>query len=139
MDIHNVAIVRATEAIPFDGVVRPVKDVTFIKKEMGSVFAREMFSLLRRKGLLNPIDWQADELERQAVDEKNKQIAAQYMTYTSLYNSMVLCYLNGLVPNDAFNTFSRKSCVIIDDLEEQMEREKKLKRLKKMEGKTNEK
>ena len=88
MDIHNVAIVRATEAIPFDGVVRPVKDVTFIKKEMGSVFAREMFSLLRRKGLLNPIDWQADELERQAVDEKNKQIAAQYMTYTSLYNSI---------------------------------------------------
>ena len=122
MDIHNVAIVRATDVIPFDGVVRPVKDVSFIKKEMGSVYAREMFSLLRRKGLLNPIDWQADESERQAVDETNKKIVAKYMPYTSLYNSMVLWSLNGLVPDDAFNRFSKKSCAIIDGLEEQMER-----------------
>lgn len=121
MDIHNIALVRATNVIPFDGVVRPVKDVQFIKKETGTVFSGEMFSLLRRKGLLNFMDWEAPEEERQLVEEKNKQIASQYMPYTSMYNSMVLWSLNGLVPDDAFNTFSKKSCAIIDGLEEQIE------------------
>ena len=121
MNIHNIAAVRATNAIPFDGVVRPVKDVPFIKKETGTPFAGEMFSLLRRKGLLEPIDWDATEVERQVAQEKNKQILAEYMPHTSIYNSMVLWSLNGLVPDDAFNTFSKKSCAIIEGLEEQME------------------
>ena len=120
MDIHNIALVRATNVIPFDGVVHPVKDVPFIKKETGTVFSGELFSLLRRKGVLNPIDWEAPEEERLLVEEKNKQIVAEYMPYTSMYNSMVLWSLNGLVPDDAFNAFSKKSCAIIDGLEEQM-------------------
>lgn len=120
MDIHNIALVRATNVIPFDGVVRPVKDVPFIKKETGTVFSGELFSLIRRKGVLNPIDWEAPEEERQLAEEKNKQILAEYMPYTSMYNSMVLWSLNGIVPDDAFNTFSKKDCGIIDGLEEQM-------------------
>lgn len=120
MDIHNIALVRATNVIPVDGVVRPVKDVPFIKKETGTVFSGELFSLLRRKGVLNPIDWEAPEQERQLAEEKNKQILAEYMPYTSMYNSMVLWSLNGIVPDDAFNAFSKKDCGIIDGLEEQM-------------------
>ena len=121
MDIHNIALVRATDVIPFDGVVYPVKDKQFIKKETGLGFAGEMRSLLKRKGILNPIDWQASDEERQATDEKNKQIASQYMPYTSMYNSMVLWSLNGLVPDDNATKFSQKSCAIIDGLEEQIE------------------
>ena len=120
MDIHNIAMVRATNAIPFDGKVHPVKDTNFIKKESGTVFSRELFSLLRRKGILHPIDWESSEKERLTVEQKNKQIASDYMPYTSMYNSMVLWSLNGLVPDDAFNAFSKKTCGIVDGLEEQM-------------------
>lgn len=122
MDIHNIALVRATNVIPFDGTVHPVKDTPFIKKESGSVFAREMFSLLRRKGALKPIDWESPESERQAVEDHNKEIAAEYMPYTSMYNSMVLFSLNGLVPDDNATKFSEKSCAIIDGLEEQIDK-----------------
>ena len=121
MDIHNIAVVRVTNAIPLDGVVRPVKDVPFIKKGAGPAFAGEMFSLLRRKGILKPIDMQANEQDRQAVEEENKQITSRYMPYTSIYNSMVLWSVNGIVPDDGLNKFSAKECYIIDGLEEQME------------------
>jgi len=121
MDIHNIAMVRATNAIPFDGKVHPVKDTTFIKKENSTPFQGEFFSLLRRKGVLHPIDWETPEEERITVEEKNKQIVAEYMPYTSMYNSMVLWSLNGLVPDDAFNKFSQKTCAIVDGLEEQVE------------------
>ena len=120
MDIKNIALVRATNVIPFDGKVHPLKDAPFLKKESGTVFSGELFSLLRRKGLLQPIDWESSEAERQDVAQKNKEIVAQYMPYTSMYNSMVLWSLNGLVPDDAFNEFSKKSCAIIDGLEEQV-------------------
>ena len=122
MDRHNIAIVRATNAVPFNGKVSSVKDVPFIKKEKGTAFAGEFFSLLRRKGLLNSIDWESPEEERNIVEQKNKEILDQYMPYTSVYNSMVLWSLNGLVPDDAYNKFSEKTCAIIDGLEEQMER-----------------
>ena len=121
MDIHNIALVRATDVIPFDGVVYPVKDKQFIKKETGLGFASEMRSLLRRKGILKPMNWEASDAERQAIDETNNKIAAQYMPYTSMYNSMVLWSLNGLVPDDNATKFSQKSCAIIDGLEEQIE------------------
>lgn len=121
MDAHNIAAVRATNAIPFDGKVYPVKDVPFIKKEKGTAFSGEMFSLLRRKGLLNEIDGNQPEEERIDLEEKNKSIVEHYMPYTSVYNSMVLWSLNCLVPDDAFNKFSEKSCAIIEGVEELME------------------
>lgn len=121
MNIRNIAAVRATNVIPFDGVVHPVKDEPFIKKENGTPFQGELFSLLRRKGILRPIDWESPEEERMAVEEKNKEIVLEYMPYTSMYNSMVLWSLNGLVPDDAFNKFSQKTCAIIEGVEELME------------------
>ena len=33
MDIKNIAIVRATNIIPFDGVVRPISEIPYLKKE----------------------------------------------------------------------------------------------------------
>ena len=43
------------------------------------------------------------------------------LPYNSDYNSMVLWSLNGLVPDDMNNTFSDKTCAIIDGLAEQIE------------------
>lgn len=38
MDINNIALVRATDVIPFDGVVRPVSEVPYLIKESGTEF-----------------------------------------------------------------------------------------------------
>ena len=45
MDIKNIAIVRATNVIPFDGVVRPISNVPYLRKEIGTKFYFAMNSL----------------------------------------------------------------------------------------------
>lgn len=32
MDISNIALVRATDVIPFDGIVKPISEVPYLKK-----------------------------------------------------------------------------------------------------------
>lgn len=104
MDIKNIALVRATNIIPFDGVVRSISEEKYLRKEKRTEFFEAMYDLLRRKGLL-----------------ESRETVEQYMPYSSDYNSMVLWSLNGLVPDDGNNTFSNKTCAIIEGLAEQIE------------------
>ena len=127
MDIKNIALVRATNVIPFDGVVRPVSEEPYLEPEKGSSLSFEINSLLRRQGKLNEIDWLRPEEERNEIQAQNNKILEQYMPYNSNYNSMVLWALNGMVPDDnskggtfGNNIFSNKDCAIIDGLEEQL-------------------
>jgi len=110
MNIKNIALVRATNAIPFDGIVHPISEVPYLCKPKDTEFAVAMKDLLRRKGILQKADI-----------AKLDEIINQYMPYNSGYNSMVLWSLNGLVPDDMNNTFSNKTCAIIEGLAEQME------------------
>lgn len=120
MDIKNIALVRATNVIPVDGIVRPVSEVPYLRKEDGTEFSFAMYDLLKKNGVLKEIDWtKPDEISE--IDRENNEILKQYMPYNSDYNSMVLWSLNGLVPDDMNNTFSNKTCAIIDGLEEQIE------------------
>jgi len=120
MNIKNIALVRATNVIPIDGVVRPISEVPYLHKEKGTEFSFAMYDLLKKKGLLKEIDWtKPDEISE--IDRENTKILSQYMPYNSDYNSMVLWSLNGLVPDDMNNTFSNKTCAIIDGLAEQIE------------------
>lgn len=120
MNIENIAIVRATNVIPFDGIVYPLSEVPYLRKEKGTRFAFAMYDLLQRQGRLLEIDWsKLDEMED--IDKENIRISLEYVPYTSDYNSMVLWSLNGLVPDDMNNTFSNKTCAIIDSLAEQIE------------------
>lgn len=128
MDIRNIAIVRATNVIPFDGIVRPVSEVPYLEAEKGSELSFAINSLLRRQGKIKEMDWLAPETERNEIQEQNNKILEQYMPYNSNYNSMVLWALNGIVPDDnskggtfGNNIFSNKDCAIIDGLEEQLE------------------
>ena len=57
MDIKNIALVRATNVIPVDGVVRPISAVPYLRKEKDTEFSTSMRDLLRRKGLLKEVDW----------------------------------------------------------------------------------
>lgn len=119
MEIRNIALVRATNVIPFDGIVRPISEVPYIQKESGNELTFEINQLLKRQGKLKEIDWtKVDEWEN--IGKENIRILEQYLPYNSSYNSMVLWSLNGLVPDDSNNTFSSKTCAIIDGLEEQI-------------------
>ena len=120
MDIRNIALVRATNVIPVDGVVRPISEVPYLHKEKGTEFSFAMNDLLKKKGILKEIDWsKPDEISE--IDRENNEILKQYMPYNSDYNSMVLWSLNGLVPDDMNNNFSNKTCAIIEGLAEQID------------------
>lgn len=119
MNITNVALVRATNIIPIDGIVHPISEVPYLRKEKGTEFSFAINDLLKRKGILKPIDWNKLDAINE-IEKENNQILNEYLPYSSSYNSMVLWSLNGLVPDDMNNTFSNKTCAIIDGLEEQI-------------------
>lgn len=123
MEIENIAMVRATDIIPIDGIIVPVSESKYIKKNTNEPFAVGIKGLLKRKGIIPPIDFSKLEDEKY-MEDKNKEITEitnNYIPYTSDYNSMVLFSLNGLVPDDkevgfGNNTFSDKKCAVIDSL-----------------------
>lgn len=123
MNIENIAIVRATDIIPINGKIVPISEAKYIQKSKDTPLAEGIKSLLKREGLITPIDYSRLE-DAQYMEEKNKEIASitsKYIPYTSSYNSMVLFSLNGIVPDDkdagfGNNTFSNKKCAIIDSL-----------------------
>lgn len=122
MDVNNIALVRATNIIPFDGVVRPISEVPYIKKNTSTQFSFAISDLLRRVGVIPPVSFKITKEDM----EKRQRILEEYIPYISDYNSMVLWAINGLVPDDgengfANNTFSNKKCAIIDGLAEQLQ------------------
>ena len=121
MNIKNIALVRATNIIPFKGIVKPISEEPYLKKNTATEFGYSISDLLRKNEILQPITFEygAEEIA------KDKEIIKEYIPYGSEYNSMVLWAINGLVPDDSENgfgnnTFSNKKCVIIDGLEEQL-------------------
>lgn len=122
MNVKNIALVRATNVIPFDGIVHPISEIPYLKKEKGTAFAYAINDLLRKLNRINEDGyWTKTEEEQEEIDRQNKEILEQYLPYNSDYNSMVLWALNGLVPDDMNNTFSNKTCAIIESLEEQID------------------
>ena len=127
MNINNIAIVRATNIIPFDGVYKPISKSMYLKKDINTEFARRMNEFLKEEGIFPPIDYSqmTDEYMKEYSEKKN-EILRQFIPYVSDYNSVVLFSLNGLVPDDSEigfgnNTFSNKKCVIIDGLKEHID------------------
>ena len=126
MDSKNIALVRATNIIPMDGKVRPLSKVPYIRKERGTQFAFAMSDLLKKLGIVTPLNPQdyftKSEEEQEEILQENRKITEEYLPYNSDYNSVVLWSLNGLVPDDINNTFSNKSCAIIESLDEQKDK-----------------
>lgn len=119
MNITNIALVRATNEIPVNGIVHPVSEVPYLRKEHGTEFSYAMNDLLKRHRKLKEIDWTKPE-EISEINKENSKILDEYMPYNSEYNSMVLWSINGLVPDDMNNTFSNLPCAIVEGLEEQI-------------------
>ena len=116
MNIDNIAIVRATNIIPFDGVINPISEVPYLVKPNGMQISFMISDLLTEQGILESYDF--TKINDEEYQTKRKEILDSYLPYISSYNSVVLFSLNGLVPDDMNNTFSNKNCVIIDGLKE---------------------
>jgi hypothetical protein len=127
MNINNIAIVRATNIIPTDGIVKPISESSYIKKNTTTDFSSKMIEFLKNAGIIPPIDY--SNLTEESMKEHSaiiNKIVGDYIPYTSDYNSMVLFSLNGIVPDDSEmgfgnNTFSNKKCAIIDGLNEHID------------------
>ena len=123
MNIENIALVRATDIIPVNGVIVPVSEVPYLTKDRNQMLGVAITGLLKRKGIITPIDFSRLDDEKY-MEDKNREIntvTSDYIPYSSNYNSMVLFSLNGIVPDDkeagfGNNTFSNKKCAIIDSL-----------------------
>ncbi len=128
MNINNIAIVRATNIIPYDGVVRPLSNVPYLCKNIGLEFSAMISDLLRELGIIPPLD-QSKMFEEDYYDKMvalSSKILKEYLPYVSDYNSMVLFSLNGICPDDnehgfANNTFSNKKVAIIEPLSEHID------------------
>lgn len=128
MNINNIAIVRATNIIPYDGVVRPLSNVSYLCKNIGLEFSAMISDLLRELGIIPPLD-QSKMFEEDYYDKMvalSSKILKEYLPYVSDYNSMVLFSLNGICPDDnehgfANNTFSNKKVAIIEPLSEHID------------------
>lgn len=128
MNINNIALVRATNIIPFDGVVRPLSNVPYLCKNIGTEFSAGISDLLNEFGVIPPLDYSRmfeDDYYDNMVSLSSK-ILKEYLPYSSDYNSIVLFSLNGICPDDnehgfANNTFSNKDVAIIEPLSEHID------------------
>ena len=124
MNIDNIALIRATNIIPFDGIIRPISNTAYICKLLDGEFSDAIGSLLEELRLLPEEDYSKTLTDKDYYDNYVKLYASiikEYLPYTSDYNSLVLFSLNGLCPDDSEhgfgnNTFSNKNCAIIEPL-----------------------
>ena len=128
MNIDNIALVRATNVIPFDGVMRPISETPYLKRNFNLAYSSEIHTMLVEEGLLPQFDWSKSD-DDSYLEEYRKTLANiknDYIPYNSDYNSMILFSLNGLVPDDSEvsfgnNTFSDKKCAVIDALSQHID------------------
>lgn len=122
MNIENIALVRATNVIPFDGVIKTISNSKYLSKNSNTEFAMRLSDLLKKLAIIPPIDFTKISEDYFVTKAKEDiKILKEYLPYTSDYNSMVLFSLNGLVPDDeehgfGNNVFSNKKCAIIEPL-----------------------
>lgn len=117
MDINQFAIVRAINIIPFDGIVKPISQVPYVKKDANSQFSYSIQKLSTLSNLKESLNLYNDDDFQKYYNELYK-----FLPYSSDYNSMISFSISGLVPDDINNTFSNKTCVIIDNLAEQIDK-----------------
>lgn len=115
--MERIAIVRATNYLPYDGIIHSLSNTPNLIIDTSSEFRNKIKNLLIKKGILK-----TEGLSTGDIIKEIQRIIKDYLPYSSNYNSVVLFSLNGLVPDDieagfANNTFSNKDIVIIDDLE----------------------
>ena len=90
MNIDNITMVRATNIIPYDGVVSPLSNVPYLCKNIGLEFSARISDLLHELGVIPPID-------------QSKMFEKNY--YITMFLSNFLMYFNA--PEDMINNISK--------------------------------
>lgn len=129
LSIDDLMLVRATNIIPFEGVIKPISDDRYLTKTLASSFEGAISDLLLEEGIMPAQDYEKTFEDENYYDEYVKkcgQITKEYLPYVSDYNSIVLFSLNGICPDDSEhgfgnNTFSNKHCAVIEPLKYHME------------------
>lgn len=57
MNMNQIALVRATNIIPFDGVIKPLSNVPYLCKNSNDEFSFAISNLLRELGIRKSFDW----------------------------------------------------------------------------------
>ena len=123
MDLNNIALVRATNIIPFDGIIKCINNSLYLCKNIACEYSAIISDLLKESSIIPPLDY-SKMSEEDYYDNYVKncnEILKEYLPFLSNYNSCVLFSLNGICPDDAEvgfgnNTFSDKKCAIIEPL-----------------------
>lgn len=129
MNIEDLMLVRATNIIPFEGVIKPISDDRYLTKKLLGSFESTISDLLEEEGIMPVQDYEKTIADENYYDEYVKvcgQITKEYLPYVSDYNSVVLFSLNGICPDDSEhgfgnNTFSDKHCAVIEPLKYHIE------------------
>jgi len=123
MNIENIAVVRATNDIPFDGVLNPLSNVPYLCKNISGEFEASISKWLEELKITPEQDYSKifeDNYYDNYVHECAETLK-DYIPYVSDYNSLILFSLNGICPDDntnghGGNIFSNKKCAVIDSL-----------------------
>lgn len=121
-DLEKVVLVRATDVIPFDGVVKTLASSVNFKKDISSFISRMLEPLLNLSGVLpNSADIFNPDFDYDEYVKKCAIIKKRYLPFTMDYSSVAYYSLNGLCPDDSTNgfgnnTFSNKKCAILEPL-----------------------
>lgn len=127
MDASNIAIVRATDVIPFDGKIRPLSCTPYLCKETTMGFGLAISRRLDGKGPVIDYSRQIEDDYLESFAKERKNFIEGFLPYISGYNSVILFSLNGMVPDDSTrggfsgNEFSFKNCFVIDSLSEHLD------------------
>lgn len=123
MDMESIALVRATNIIPKEGIIKPISNDYYLEKNTNNLLANKMSDLLKELKIIPPIDYSKITLDGyfEQMAKLANTILKEYIPFTSNYNSCVLFSLNGICPDDSEhgfenNIFSNKSCGIIEPL-----------------------
>ena len=119
--IYRLALVRVSNIVPKSQTILPISEEPYLTKNYNGAnkFINSLSDMLLQSGVIPMLtDFSEEGIKQYA--EKQEQILEEYSPYTSDYNSTLLFSINGIVPDDINNTFSNKTCAIIEPLMNQI-------------------
>ena len=123
--MYRLALVRVSNIVPRSETILPISEEPYLTKRYNGAnkFINSLSDMLLESGIIPMLtDFSEEGIKKYA--QMQEQILEEYSPYTSDYNSTLLFSINGIVPDDINNTFSTKTCAIIEPLMNQINKEK---------------
>lgn len=115
MNIEEVVLVRARNKLPIEGELIPSCEGMYLKPDALGPFSNVIRDIVRRdleNKLGRPLVLYAESEDAILLDKEMEK----FYPYTSNYTSTLSFSLNGLVPDDINNKFSKMKCAVIEPI-----------------------